>query len=73
MYPVNDPQALRNPRRDTTYYQSGIAADGIESGGSRQIQWGWNPVGMAQSFDSGLTPNDLVGQGQVGTVTVTTS
>ena len=73
MYPVNDPQALRNPRRDTTYYQSGIAADGSESTGSRQIQWGWNPVGMAQSFDSDLTPNDLVGQGQIGTVTVTTS
>jgi hypothetical protein len=73
MYPVNDPQALRNPRRDTTYYQSGINADGDPSGGSRQIQWGWNPVGMAQSFDSALTPNDLVGVGQVGTVTVTTS
>ena len=73
MYPVNDPQALRNPRRDTTYYQSGVSSDGGESMGSRAIQWGWNPVGMAQSFDSDLTPNDLVGQGQIGTVTVTTS
>ena len=73
MYPVNDPQALRNPRRDTTYYQSGISSDGGSSMGSRQIQWGWNPVGMARGFDSDLTPNDLVGQGQVGTVTVTTS
>lgn len=73
MYPVNDPQALRNPRRDTTYYQAGVNAEGDPTGGSRQIQWGWNPVGMAQSFDSGLTPNDLVGVGQIGTVTVTTS
>ena len=71
MYPVNDPQALRNPRRDTTYFQAGLNAEGDPTGGSRQIQWGWNPVGMAQSFDSDLTPNDLVGQGQIGTVTVT--
>ncbi len=71
MYPVNDPQALRNPRRDITYYQAGLNALGDPTGGSRQIQWGWNPVGMARSFDSALTPNDLVGQGQVGTVTVT--
>ena len=73
MYPVNDPQALRNPRRDTTYYQAGVNAEGDPTGGSRQIQWGWNPVGMAQSFDAGLTPNYLVGLGQVGAVTVTTS
>jgi hypothetical protein len=73
MYPVNDPQALRNPRRDTTYFQSGVAPQGGPLMGSRQIQWGWNPVGMARSFDSDLTPNDLVAQGQVGTVTVTTS
>jgi len=71
MYPVNDPQALRNPRRDTTYFQAGLNAEGDPTGGSRQIQWGWNPVGMARSFDSALTPNDLVGQGQIGTVTVT--
>jgi hypothetical protein len=73
MYPVDDPQAIRNPRRDNTYLQSGTLADGSIGGGSRDIQWGWNPVGMAQSFDSELTPNDLVGQGQVGTVTVVTT
>ena len=28
MYPVDDPQALRNPRKDNTYYQSGTLADG---------------------------------------------
>jgi hypothetical protein len=70
MYPVDDPQALRNPRKDNTYYQSGTTATGSIGEGSRNIQWGWNPVGMAQSFDSELTPNNLVGLGQVGTVTV---
>ena len=41
--------------------------------GSRIIQWAWAPVGGASYFDAGLTPNDLVGQGNVGTVTVTTT
>lgn len=70
MYPVNDPQALRNPRRDTTYYQAGQNTDGEPTGGSRQIQWGWNPVGMAQAFDALETPNDLVLSVEIGTVTV---
>jgi hypothetical protein len=73
MYPVDDPQALRNPRNDNTYYQSGTTSTGSISGGSRDIQWGWNPIGMAQGFDAGLTPNNLVGVTQVGTVTVTVS
>ena len=72
MYPVDDPQALRNPRPDNTYYQSGTLADGSVGEGSRNIQWGWNPVGGSRGFDDALTPNNLVGQGQVGTVTVTT-
>ena len=66
LYPVNDPQAIRNPRPDSGYYVSGEGGDG----GSRQIQWGWNPVGGSSSFDADLTPNDLVAQGGVGTVTV---
>ena len=70
MYPVDDPQALRNPRNDNTYYQSGVLANGSIGEGSRNIQWGWNPVGMSQSFDAALTPNNLVGLGQIGTVTV---
>jgi hypothetical protein len=70
MYPVDDPQALRNPRKDNTYYQSGTLANGSIGEGSRNIQWGWNPVGMARGFDSALTPNNLVGLGQIGTVTV---
>lgn len=73
MYPVDDPQALRNPRPDNTYVQSGTLADGYVGGGSRDIQWGWNPVGGPRGFDAALTPNNLVAQGQVGTVTVATT
>jgi hypothetical protein len=73
MYPVDDPQALRNPRNDNTYYQSGTTSTGSISGGSRDIQWGWNPIGMAQGFDAELTPNNLVSVTQVGTITVTVS
>lgn len=70
MYPVDDPQAVRNPRRDTTYITSGINTDGYSSGGSRDIQWGWNPVGGASFQDAGITPNYLVATTSVGTVTV---
>ncbi len=69
-FPIDDPQALRNPRRDTTYFVSGLNSNGNVSGGSRDIQWGWNPVGGASQFDAALTPNDLVATGFVGTVTV---
>ena len=70
MYPVDDPQALRNPRRDTTYVTAGVNVDGNPTGGSRDIQWGWNPVGGASSFDTALTPNYLVSRAIVGTVTI---
>ena len=73
MYPVDDPQALRNPRPDNTYRQSGVLADGGIGGGSRDIQWGWNPVGGSSEFDAALTPNTLVMTGYVGTVTVATT
>lgn len=73
MYPVDDPQALRNPRRDTTYLQSGILSNGSIGGGSRDIQWGWNPVGGGNNIVDGGTPNDLAANGFIGTVTVTTS
>ena len=69
LYPVDDPQALRNPRPDLSYYEEGN--DG--AGGSRMIQWGWNPVGGSSSFDAALTPNTLVPAGEVGTVTVVTT
>ncbi|MFM2134422.1 MAG: hypothetical protein RL156_1703 [Bacteroidota bacterium] len=71
MYPVEDPQALRNPRRDLSYIQSGITTDGSIGEGSRVIQWGWAPVGGASLNAFGLTPNDLVARGRVGQVTVT--
>lgn len=32
MYPVDDPQAVRDPRPDTSYDSS------------RDIEWGWNPL-----------------------------
>jgi hypothetical protein len=72
-FPVDDPQALRNPRRDTTYVTSGVNVNGNLSGGSREIQWGWAPVGGASQFDAALTPNNLVAVGFVGTVTVQTT
>jgi hypothetical protein len=70
MYPVDDPQALRNPRTDTTYYTAGVNTAGNLTSGSRDIQWGWNPVGGSVSFDAVLTPNYLVATTFVGTVTV---
>ena len=73
MYPVNDPQALYQPRPDTTYVTAGLNAAGNLTGGSRDIQWGWAPVGGASSFDEYLTPNYLVATTEVGTVTITVS
>ena len=87
LYPVNDPQAVRNPRPDSpSYYQAGLnglqtlevtgpltSETGVPTLGSRIIQWGWYPVGGSRLNDAGLTPNDLVGIGNVGTVTVTTT
>ena len=87
MYPVDDPQAIRNPRPDTTYTQGGLTglqidtintptsdvdAFGTPSGGSRVIQWGWNPVGLNDPLGLSGLPNTLLGAGQVGTVTVQT-
>ena len=69
LYPVNDPQAVKNPRPDTSYYAPGNNG----AGGSRVIQWGWNPVGGARGVDAGLTPNNLVAQGQVGNVVIVIS
>jgi hypothetical protein len=73
MYPVNDPQALYQPRPDTTYVTAGLNANGNLTGGSRDIQWGWNPVGGAREDDVYLTPNYLVATTYVGTVTITVS
>lgn len=77
MYPVEDPQAVRNPRPDVSYWSSGLsglqltASDtGYPEGGSRIIQWGWNPVGGARLTDDGLTPNNLALGVSIGTVTI---
>lgn len=69
-FPVDDPQALRNPRKDTTYVTAGVNSIGSLTGGSRDIQWGWAPVGGSRLNDDGLTPNYLVATTSVGTVTV---
>lgn len=73
MYPVSDPQGLREPRPDRSYASSGILVNGSYGGGSRVFQWGWNPVGGSSSFDAVLTPNSLVATGFVGTVAIAIS
>ena len=86
MYPVDDPQGIRDPRPDISYKVSGrtglqivltnsSAADaqGVLGGGSRIFQWGWTPVGGSEFFDAALTPNNLVLNVQLGTVTVATT
>lgn len=73
MFPVDDPQAVRNPRHDQTYVTSGLNSLGNPSEGSRDIQWGWNPVGGSSQFDAVLTPNYLASVAELGTVTVTVS
>ena len=86
MYPVDDPQGLRNPRPDRSYVTSGTSglqivetsspdpfAQGTLEMGSRIIQWGWNPVGGASLNDYGLTPSNLVLTVNLGTVTTATT
>jgi hypothetical protein len=70
MYPVDDPQALRNPRPDRSYVTSGLLVTNYLGEGSRAIYWGWNPVGGSRLFTAELTPNPLVAVGSIGTVTV---
>ena len=70
MYPVDDPQAIREPRRDLSYTVSGLLADGNPGEGSRIFQWNWNPVGGSTGNDDGLTPNYLVAKLELGSVAV---
>jgi hypothetical protein len=58
-FPVDDPQALRDPRPDSAELER-----------SRNIQFGFDPVGLNNPF--GLTPNNLVAVGFIGDVTVST-
>ena len=81
LYPVNDPQAVRDPRPDVSYLVSGnnglqinltgVGPDGFGGPdmGSRVFQWGWNPVGGGSNWPQ--TPNDLVSGVVLGTVSVT--
>ena len=86
MYPVNDPQAVREPRPDVSYQVSGTSGlqilktnstdqlgFGYSEGGSRIIQWGYAPVGGSRADDAWLTPNNLVLGITLGTVTVVTT
>ena len=86
MYPVNDPQAVRDPRPDVSFQVSGTSGlqvlnvntpeklgFGTPEGGSRIFQWGYAPVGGARADDAGLTPNNLVLGIAIGTVTVVTT
>lgn len=73
MYPVDDPQGIRDPRPDISYKVSGLTAAGELGGGSRIFQWGWTPVGGSEFFDAALTPNNLVLGVQLGTVSVSTT
>ena len=73
LYPVNDPQAVREPRPDISYYASGVNTLGYPDDGSRQTEWGWSPVGGSSSFDRSLTPNALVAIGNINSVTITTT
>ena len=81
MFPVFDPQAVREPRADISYEQSGLNGlqltntndFGTPEGGSRKIQWGWAPVGGSRFFDTVLTPNNLVQKTSVGNVIITIS
>jgi hypothetical protein len=86
MYPVDDPQGLRNPRPDRSYVASGTTGlqilngnststqeQGFQGEGSRNIQWGWSPVGGASSFDVALTPNYLALIVEIGTVSISTT
>ena len=67
LYPVNDPQAVRNPRPDSpSYFQAGLnglqilavtgtpqTETGVPTLGSRIFQWGYNPVGGSRANDAG--------------------
>ena len=89
MFPVNDPQALRNPRPDSSYWQAGYTglqvdvinpvnpqaqlSYGVPSDGSRVIQWGWAPVGLYNPLDLSGLVSTLQANGDVGDVTVSTT
>jgi len=62
MKPIDDPQALRNPRPDLNANPTSKA---------RNTQYGFNPVGLRDPFGLGY-PNSLIADANVGNVIVTT-
>lgn len=58
LYPVNDPQGLKNPRPEV--YD-----------GNRSIQWGWAPVGFGDAYGLNTENSSLTGLVTLGTITVT--
>lgn len=71
-YPVVEAEAVRDPRPDTTYLQSGLNSNDNPSEGSRVINWGWAPVGFNNPLGLSGLVDTLIGNGAVGTVSVTT-
>ena len=87
LYPVRDPEAVKDPRPDNSYVQSGltglrtqtigvtnpeaVTAFGTPAGGSRQIQWGWRPVGFNNVLQLPGLVDELETTCALGTVTVT--
>jgi len=61
LYPVRDPQAIRDPRPDFAGYEQ-----------SRNYAWGWNPVGDGQNNYGLSKSSSLKMISGVGSVTVTT-
>jgi len=61
MYPVEDPQAVRDPRPDTNLVAS------------RNYQYGWDPVGLNNPLQLEGLEDNLEATGAVGTITVTTT
>ena len=58
MYPVEDPQAVRNARPDSNIVDS------------RNTQWGWAPVGWGGAYTAPSAPNALAGVGGTGSVMI---
>jgi hypothetical protein len=61
MKPIDDPQALRNPRPDLNAFAESKA---------RNFQYGFNPVGLQDPFGLGYR-NSLIAKTNLGSVTVT--
>ena len=60
MYPINDPQALRNPRPDLTRFPESD---------SRSYQYGFNPVGLKNPLNLDLIDNLKIST-NIGDVTI---